>query len=397
MTAFHRSSAAGIIALINLAFPQVARPAEEGPAPAKGIVMAGIDFMLPQRMDMAGVPWSANREKQGPALEVTRFRFRHVNPPTGAIAPDVALTAYRQRMSFLPLPSSDTPVSSVRHLHAAATIERKIVPGVTGSFAWHIARLGNYNGTVRADGSKAYRHKASDYFLPDLMVRADLTPRLWVKAGHREHMRANIDTAIFGPRSMPDTGARAHSNLDFERSVSDQAVIGWQPRADLAFTVTLQDSAYRDRLIADNRGLFHMVEGRSSATRIRSDIGWQVDGSTQLNAHFSHEVIEPGEGPSVSREAWALVLAKSAHDRRLSLSVGRQHAARMSGNAGLPYRPQWVAEASAERPLILGAGWPDMRLRMTARSGPHIDDGDSWAVTSRDLQPQIRLSIGTSW
>ena len=368
--------------------------------------MRNIDFVLPQQKPAERkerLLVAATVEKGSAGIDIARFRHRPTGKAVQRPARDIEIAILRQRLHYLPLPAGNNEeaaaVARVRHLQVSAAVKEQVSNGTDIALTWRAARLGNYNGTIMADNSKRYRHKTSDYFLPSVGVTVIPLDGLSLHLRHDESLRANLDTAVLGPRSMPIAQWMATGRQqDFERRTSNEFAMEWYVDDTIALGAQLGLRSYRDRLTGDERGLLQTLPGASRSTTHAAQLKWNPAPDLLIEAGFGRETITADSlrASSTTRNAWSIGIDRQQGSRRFSIHAGRQDVSHFDA-AGLSFRPRWSLEASAEQAIAAALGLPAMTARLVARTAPRFDDGGEWNATSRDLAPQIRIDLSTRW
>ena len=333
-------------------------------------------------------------------------------PHPAAVAPlhsAPPVTLHRSRLSFAPHRAEGVglhtirPVTRTGRFDLSAQRSQALWNGTQVTLGWHATRLASHDGTITADGGTAYRRTGGDLFLPAIAFRATIATGLVLKVDHEERMRANRDTAFFGPRSMTlPIWALRDRHADFEHSVSDSARLYWSDgRIDLS--AHIGRTGYRNRMIADERGLLRPLSGTSHARDYGLTAGWRLTPRWRLSASALSEDVHAGTATAADshRSAFSVGLEQEDIAGRFHLHVLHRGTARFGGT-DLRWRPQWGVEAAVERHIAGPDIMPDMLLTMRARSIADSAIGDpappsAAGLASRDLQPQIRVGLRARW
>ncbi|MCB2013442.1 MAG: hypothetical protein R3E11_00780 [Sphingobium sp.] len=380
--------------------------------PAPGVAIRQIDFTLQPRSSSA-VWTSALKGPHATLPQTQKYRIKDRQRPATAGEEERKVSVYRLKLAFEPLflPGSSTtqsPASKIRDMHAAIAIHRPLSKIAALSMEWQAARLASYDGNVTADGSKAYRDKTSDYFLPQLALSARLAPGLTMRASHRESLQINMDAAIFGPRAMPmEEWTATGRGIDFQRRTTNSVALSWNVTDALAFRGHAADIRYRNRIMANHRGLLRPLPGTSRAQEYGGGAEWRIAPKLRLNVEAMRENMRDTSALNIAghRDKWSVGMERSGQSHSLRIAVGRQSAAHFGQTVSaaatqITFRPEWTIEASADQRLSLIDGLPEMAMRLEARTAPDFGSSstDQMAgLSSREIQPQIRLSLNTRW
>lgn len=381
-------------------------PTEPAPlAPA----LQEIDFVLEARshkpMHLRPIP-----QEEGDAFQQRKYRLSSVQRPKTGTDISETISFYRLKLSFEPslLISGGLrdvkPATSIRDLHSMIAFQRSISDDMTIRLGTQIARLASYDGNVTTNGGKAYRDKTSDYFMPLVSMTTTINDRLKARFDHVESLRINMDTVILGPRAMPlQQWMTTGEGIDFQHRTANKAALDWQATEMLSLTAHMNRSTYRNRMMADHRGLLRAISGPSRTTGYGASLAWRLGDALTLHAAASREDISANSvNPAADRrEKWALGIERQVSSQRLSVTVGQQDSAHFQRGNGYDFQPQWALEVEAEHPLPRIGSLPLMTLRMTARTAADMADGDSEAsmeaLASRMVQPQIMFGLSARW
>ena len=379
---------------------------------AAGIAIRQIDFTLQPRSSNAA--WtSALRRSHGVLPQAQPYRIQDQRRPVAVGEQEQKFSVYRLKLAFEPvLPpyrnsAIQSPASKIRDMHTSIALQRSLSNIAALSLEWQAARLASYDSNITADGSKAYRDKTSDYFLPQLALAAQLAPGFNMHASHRESLQINMDAAIFGPRAMPmEEWMTSGRGIDFQRRTVNDLSLSWNITDTLTLRGHAANNHYRNRMMADHRGLLQPLPDLSQSQEYGGGAHWLIAPDLRLNVEAMREDIRDTAGFDIAghRGRWSVGMERSEPSRSLRIVIGRQstaHFAQMvSGAAHIRFRPEWAIEASADQRLPLIDGMPEITARLEARTAARFipSSMDQMAgLSSREMQPQIRLSLNTRW
>jgi len=381
--------------------------------PAAVPAIRQIDFTLQSR-SLPAVWAPVLKGPHGLPSRSHEYRIEGQRYPEAAAEEERSFSVYSVKLAFEPSApphistSTQSPASKIRDLHAVIAVHRPLSKNTALTMGWQAARLASYNGNVTADGSGIYSDKTSDYFLPQLALDARFAPGLNVRANHHESLQINMDTAIFGPRTMfMEEWMSMGRGIDFQRRTANGLTISWNITDALALRGHVTDISYRNRMMANHRGLLRPLPGTSRAQQYRGSAEWMAAPDLRLNVEAAREDMHDTAAFSIAghRDKWSVGMERSGPSRNLRIAVGRQSTAHFGpmapgAAAQITFRSEWTVEAGVEQRLFLTDAMPQMVMQIEARTAPlfsALSPGQMAGLSSREIQPQIRLSLNTRW
>ncbi len=370
-------------------------------APGAGQWIAAIDYRLTGQRPRPQAPAIADGGTNG-AMTVAGYRLAS---PTMAAPPPPTIpliTLRRDRLSFDTHPSAALALRSIHpavrasQFDLSAEHDHALWRGTHLTLGWHTTRLSTRDASITADGGTGYRRQRSDLFLPSIALRSDIAPGLVLDISHAERLRANMDSAYFGPRSMTQTEwTLGDRTADFQRSLSNSVRLSWQAGA-IDLRARIASTGYHNRMIADEHGLLRPLSGALRAHSYGLAAGWRITPHLRLSASALTE--EMRARAASRRNAFSAGLEQRTADGGFHLHVLRQDVADFA-DAAPGWRPAWGVEAAVDRRIAGPDMLPDMMLTLRARSiaDSIADEEAASALASRDLQPQIRVGLLARW
>lgn len=314
-------------------------------------------------------------------------------------------TVRRTRIAVTPpyLPkvifSAARPVPRASESSVLAHYDRILRPGMRLSLGWRATWLSTRNGTIIADGGTVYRRSSRDLFQPAITFRSPLVAGLAVELRHDERLRTNMDSVLFGPRPMTlGEWANRDRRADFQRSLSDEARLSWHEGEGFELSGHILSTAYRNRMVPDERGVLHSLSGSSRSRDYGLTAQWRLAPHMRLSASARTEAMQSGIIPHSDRQrrAFALGLERKEGQGNIVLRILRQDSVRFK-TADLDRLTEWGLETVMEGPLTTPNGVAEIRFRLHARSMADNFFHETGILASRDLQPQIRVDLLARW